>query len=386
MSRSTMDAGPDTPPAPEDDTDAAEVMADAATPSVRRVETRPGWRDRVRGIDRRLVAALVAIVLLAAGVLTWWLVQRDDLPEGAAFRLGDTTVTADQVDRRVEALGALYGVEVPEGAEEKSDFLRDAAKSMAVQLMLEDEADRRGIAVAAREIDDTLQGVIDQRYPDGGRTAFVAALGELGATEAQVRDEIGDQLLVSKLFDDVAGDVEVGDAALRDVFAERKAQLATPVTRTLRNIVVADRGTARQLLGRLRAGAPFAAVARTNSLDSSTRSSGGSLGAVTRADLEKAYGDAAFGAEVGALFGPVKTESGWNVGLVEKEMPARPAQYATVRDALRRTVLAEKSLQEWRSWLKDVIADHEVTYADAFRPDDPGAVPDIDQADVTKGE
>lgn len=343
-------------------------------------------RGRVSAVDRRLPAVLLVAALVASAGFAWWWTAKDDLPDGAAFRLGDQVVTADEVDRRVDALEALYGVKQPEDAGERSDFVRDAAKSMAVQLMLQREAEQRDIVVAAKEVDDTLRTLIEQRYPDGGRPAFISALGELGATEEQVRDEIGDQLLVSKLFDDVAGDVEVSEAELERAFDERKEQLATPVRRSLSNIVVADRAAAQAVLRRLRAGTAFAALARSNSLDSATRDQGGALGAVARADLEKAYGAAAFAAPVGALFGPVRTESGWNVGKVEKVLPARPAEYSSLRDALRETVLAEKSVEKWRAWLKDVIVDNDVTYTDAYRPDDPDSVPDIDQPAVSGGE
>lgn len=390
MSRSTTDPTDggtdlDLPAADGADDRTGEVTEERGV-SVVQVESSTSWSDRLRGADRRVLSIVIAAVLVVAGAATWWLLQRDDLPDGAAFRLGDEVVTGEAVNRRVDALEALYGVKAPEKASEKSDFLRDAAKSMAVQLMLQAEAEERGIVIAAKEIDDTLQGLIEQRYPDGGRTAFVAALGELGATEAQVRDEISDQLLVSKLFDAVAGDVMVDEAELKDAFGDRKDELATPVQRELRNIVVADRATAQQVLRRLRSGESFAAVAKATSLDSSTRDSGGDLGPLPADNLEQAYAKAAFGAPVGGLFGPVQTESGWNVGKVEKELPAAPADYAQLRDALRETVLAEKSLEVWRDWLAGVIADHDVTYADAYRPDDPGAVPDIDQADVTQGK
>ncbi|KRB76090.1 hypothetical protein ASE01_13750 [Nocardioides sp. Root190] len=359
---------------------------DAVTPEVTLTKISgpsEGWRQRLRNTDRRRLAAVLVVLAVLAGGVTWWLLQRGDLPEDAAFRLGDVVVSADDVDRRVDGLQALYGVQPPQEGAEKSDFLRDAAKSMAVQLMLEDEARARDIVIAAKEVDETLQALITQRYPDGGRTAFVAALGELGATEEQVRDEIRDQLLVSRLFDDVAGGVDVTEAELEETFEERREELATPVRRTLSNIVVADEQAAQAVLQRLRRGQKFAAVARSTSLDSATRDGGGSLGDVSAADLEGDYAAAAFGAEVGGLFGPVKTESGWNVGKVERALPARAAVYAELRDALRETVLAEKSLEKWRGWLSEVIKGHDVTYADGFRPKDPDAVPDIDQANVT---
>lgn len=373
----TDDAVQDAPGGATEETGAAITVTRVEQPS-------PGWRHRLLGVGRKRLAALVVVVAVLSGALAWWVVQRDELPDGAAFRFGEQVVTADDVDRRIEALEALYGVQVPAEKSKRSDFLRDAAKSMAVQLMLEDEAVERDIVVATKDVDDTLRGLISQRYPDGGRSAFVAALGELGATEEQVLDEIRDQLLVSRLFDDVAGDVDVTEAELKKEFQGRREQLATPVRRTLRNIVVADEQSARAVLRRLRSGQGFAAVARSTSLDSATRESGGALGDVSVDELEKAYATAAFGASVGGLFGPVKTESGWNVGKVERELPARAAVYSELRTALRETVLAERSLEEWRSWLAGVIEGHDVTYADGFRPEDPNAVPDIDRADVDR--
>jgi peptidyl-prolyl cis-trans isomerase C len=127
----------------------------------------------------------------------------------------------------------------------------------------------------------------------------------------------------------------------------------------------------------------FADAATTYSLDGATRNKGGLLGPVAADDLEKGYARAAFGAGAGELFGPVRTHYGWNVGVVDKVLEPAPATFAKVRTALRETVLAEKSLAAWRDWLAGVIADHDVTYADSYRPADPDAVPDIDQAQLT---
>ena len=68
---------------------------------------------------------------------------------------------------------------------------------------------------------------------------------------------------------------------------------------------------------------------------------------------------------------------------MDQVVDAEPARFARVRAALRETLVAEKSLEAWRDWLTGVIADHDVTYADDYRPDDPDAVPDVDQPQLT---
>lgn len=375
------EAARDDTPSEED-----EAQVGAARPS-----RRASALGRIRGLagfarrGRRPWFLAGLVVVVAAAALVAWRLHDSGLPDGTALEVGGTSVTVAQVDDRIDTLEALYGVKQPASGAGKSEFPRDVAKSMAVQIMLEDEAADRDIAVGDKEVSDALQMLIDQRYPDGGRRAFLAALGDMGATEDQVREEIRQQLLVSRLFDDVVSDVSVTDDEVRSAFEERKDELGTPVRRVIRNIVVADRASADRVLRLLRSGQSFAGVASTYSLDGATRDRGGLLGPVGVDDLENAYAKAAFTADPGDLFGPVRTSHGWNVGLVERVVPSQPATFGAVEDALRKTLVAEQSLDAWRAWLKGVLEDHDVTYADAYRPADPDAVPDVDEAQLTGG-
>lgn len=328
-----------------------------------------GWGGRRR-------AVLVALVVLACAVFGWWSARSEGLPDGAAFRVGQEVVAIQDVTRRVDALEALYGVEQPVGAEE-AEFLPDVAKSMAVQLMLRSEADERGIVVPAKVVDETLQTLVEQRYRGEGRSGFIAALGEMGATEQQVREEIENQIVISRLFEQVTDGVVASDTEVRSAFEARREELGTAPRRVLRNVVVADRRTAAAVLRRLESGEPFEETARTFSLDSSTSDSGGLLGAITRDELEQTYGDAAFSGDVGTFFGPVRSRHGWNVGLVVRALPGEPARFRALRGPLRETVRAEESLAAWRAWLGEVISSHPVSYADDYRPADPGEVPDL---------
>ncbi|HWU20582.1 MAG TPA: SurA N-terminal domain-containing protein [Nocardioides sp.] len=330
-----------------------------------------------RRLDLRWRAGMVVLLVGAVGAGVWWQAQRDDLPAGAAFRVGDRVVTATAVQQRIDALKALYGVKVPTDPAKHDSFVRDAAKSMAVQIILQDEAARTGIGVTDEEVRATVGRLIAQRYPDGGRTAFVAALGQMGASEAEVGDEIRNQILVSHLFDSVVKNISVSGAELRTAFLDRRAQLGTPPKRDVRNIVVADRRTAERVRTSALGGVPFGSLAARYSLDESTSSHGGELGAVSASQLESSYAAAAFSAPVGSVFGPVRNKYGWNVGLVVRAIRARPAVFAKVRASLEQTLTTEKSVAAWRAWLGSAITSAHVDYADAYRPADPDAVPDV---------
>ncbi len=334
--------------------------------------------DRYRP-SRRLVCILgiAALVASVAGT-AWWLQRPETLPDGVAARVGEHQITQSALEERVQVMKALYGLQQPSGGEELDRFWRDAAKSAVVASLIDDAAADRGIEIADKAADGMLAKLIRQGYPEGGRDAFVQALGTMGATQDQVVEELVDQAKVARLFDSVTAEVEVTDADVEAAFEERREALAVPERRVIRNIVVASRAQATAVMRELHGGASFPAVARRSSIDASTSERGGLLGTATSDQLDGAYGDAAFAAAPGQAFGPVRTETGWHVGVVERVLPSEPATFAQVSDELRQTLLTERSIEVWRGWLKKTLEDADVIYADRYRPADPTGVPDLE--------
>lgn len=328
----------------------------------------------------RLVAAFVAVVVLGGAVtgFVWW--RAESLPEDAAFRVGDRVVSQEEFDRRVDALRALYGVQPPTEEKELDRFRRDSAKATAVSLVLDEQARSQGAVVADKAAQDVLSRLIENQLPGGGpeaRRQFVQALGNVGTSEQAVVDEIKRQMTVSQLFDRVTTGTEVSEPELKDAFEKRRAQLGESEQRKLRNIVVAERGEADALVAQLHGGAGFPALATQRSLDGGTRPNGGDLGTVSAEQLEQEYAKAAFAAPPGGVFGPVQTQFGWNVGKVDEVVPGAPASFEKIKEELRLQLESEKALGRWRSWLQEQIASADIDYAEAYRPADPLAPPEV---------
>lgn len=328
---------------------------------------------------RRRTVALVALLAAVAGGSAIVLAARggDCPPAGAALEVAGETVTVDALERRVELLEALYGLTPPPASdEEKSDaFLRDLAKSMAVALIIDAEVDDRDLPVAERAVRDALDRYIADRYGDGGRAAFVRSLGDQGVNEAEVLAEFRRLLETRRLFDAVTGDLEVSAAEVEAAFGERRDELAIQERRTLRHLVVATLDEARVALDRLRGGEDFAAVAADVSLDAATKDAGGELGSLTKAELAPPFAEAAFAAEPGTPFGPVETDLGFHVGVVEDVTPGRPRTLEEVREPLREQLVGERRLARWRGFLGERIAAADACYADRYLPSDPEAPP-----------
>lgn len=322
---------------------------------------------------QRLGAA--ALVVVAAGAVTTIAVDRATaMPSDAVFRMAGEVMTRPEFDRRLHLLGAMYGVQTPTDPTAKEKFDRDAAKAVAVTDIVDRAARERKVIVADKTARDQLDAVIEKS--PGGRGAFVSQLGTLGLSESDVLAEIKRTAAGSQLFDQVTAKVPATtDQQVAQYYKGHTADMATPETRHLRNVVVADETTARDVLTQAKAGTDLGVLAARKSLDQSTKDKGGDLGSVSAAQLETGYASAAFHARKGALFGPVHTQYGWNVGQVLGVTPAKPRSLAQVHDELKSEMQTAAKLSVWRSWLTSRIKAAAVEYADAYRPADPDSPP-----------
>lgn len=350
-------------------------------------------RSWVSGRTRTVLVAVLVVVLTAtaggawlhsgrsvfgahagAGVLSF---LPDWLPGDVAFRYGEREVGIDELDGHIAMLSALYGVRPP-APERMGEFKRDAAKSYAVSLVLDDAAESRGIQVADKQARDTLSRFVTERLGPGPEaySRFIGTIADSGTSERVVLEELSRRLSMAELFDQVTKVVKVpNERQVREAYQARQAELGRPEMRRISNIVVATRADADRVAAELRAGGEFEQLARRDSMDGSTRDRGGDLGSLAREQLEPGYAGAAFSAGKGQTFGPVRTQHGWNVGIVRTIAEPKPADFDAVKEELTGQLHAEAALTEWRSWLRDAIADADVQYAEEYRPADPDAPP-----------
>lgn len=386
----TPSAQTDADAAARPDTDAKAGLDTAEEAEVASVATSDGGPEKAAGRtlrgrfrmpatrrDRVIAAVCVVVVLAGAGTLAWW--RLTALPSDAAFRFDGQVTTVDQLDRRIDALRALYGVEQPQDPAKADGFRRDVAKSVALSDILDKAASDMQVVVADKQVNDTMDRYVEQQFGADGHNTFVKALGNVGTSENAVRDEIRRQLTVSALMTRVVGAITVTDSDVKTAYDQRRATLGTPEKRSLRNIVVKDQQTAQTVLDQLKAGTPIEKVASASSLDASTKDKGGALGDVARSEMEQPVADAAFGVPAGQLYGPVQGAHGWNVGRVDAITPFVPATFDQASAGLRQALQVERTLAVWRDWLGQQIRAAGVQYADAFRPADPDAAPSVDQ-------
>jgi peptidyl-prolyl cis-trans isomerase C len=370
---------PDTGPSEDDraiEALADEIAAEEAKESEWEGSTPPA-PPAERGPSKLALVAVALVALLAGAGTAYALGHRGGgcPPKGDALEVEGTKISNVEFGHRIELLRALYNVRPPADPAQLTKFTGDAAKGMAQGVLVAHDVVKRRLQASDQAVRDTLDRFITRQYPQGGRAAFVQALGTYGVSEADVLGEFRRILETQALFQAVTADVKVSEDQITKAFGERKDRLAVPERRHLRHLVVATEDDATKALARIKGGEPFAAVAKAVSLDASSKNQGGDLGTVSQAQLDPSFGSAAFAVAKGSAFGPVQTKNGWHVGLVVDVLPGHPVTLAEVHDSLRDTLLGEGRLTEWRNYLAGRIRNADACYAKGNRPAEPKAPP-----------
>lgn len=236
----------------------------------------------------------------------------DHAPEAgdkAVARVQDATIWASDVRREAVAQG-LIGENEPLDA--TSELFRRVLDEVIDQKLLAREAERRRL------------------------DASPLAQRRLEATRERI---LGDMLVENVV------DGAVSDQAVQTLYNEQLRLAKTSEEIRIRLILTRTKAEADAVLGILRQGAAFEAVASERSIDEATRFSGGDLGYSTLDVMPQSYAAALRDRPAGSVVGPFQTEEGWAVLRVEdrrKETPptleqARPqiVRYLTY-DGVRR--------------------------------------------------
>jgi parvulin-like peptidyl-prolyl isomerase len=245
----------------------------------------------------------------------------------------------------------------------------------------EQEAEKLGVEVTEKDVDEELQEFIKTRFA-GKRADFEKALEEQGFTEDALRETLRTSVLSQKLFDEVTKDVEVPEADIVAYYQQNQASYGTPESRDVRHILISEKSDgdevdfakskeeADRIHAELLAGGDFAALAKTNSDDPGSKAEGGKL-TITRGQTVPEFDKVSFDLKQGTISEPVKTTYGYHI--IEALSPVRKAKttpLAKVRASIKATLLQENRTTVMTEWVQELEKDYEgkVSYAAGFEP------------------
>jgi foldase protein PrsA len=237
----------------------------------------------------------------------------------------------------------------------KSTVGQQLLESMINDLLLEQEARKKGIRVRPEEIAERIDRM---KKETGSGESFSEYLLRQDVTEAGLPDRVRVKLMAEKLL---GGRVQVSDDEVKGFYDRNREMLfVQPATATIRLLVLKTEQQARAARDRAVKGEDFAALVRELSTDEASRPSGGLIGPSTSQGLDMIFrglGGVAFATDIAQISQPAKLGNVYALVKAEAKTQGRVFAFEEVRDKIR------SSIQEMR--LTDVYAE----WAAAMRKD-----------------
>lgn len=258
---------------------------------------------------RLLARRVAALAVLAFGLAACGDAVGD--PNAAAVVDG-VVIELDTVQQRFESVRRDPQLAQQLAADEDGSFKARVQARLLTQMiqaeLLSQAAEDIGVEITDADIEAERQSIVEQV---GGQEAFEQIIEDNQLSEDDVTSQIRDLVVERKVEEALGEDVDVSDADVEAFYEENRGTRYDRVRAS--HILVPTREEADAALSRARAGEDFAVLARELSQDPGSAQSGGDLGEFTRGRLVPEFEEAAFGANVGDLVGPIQTEFGWHV-------------------------------------------------------------------------
>jgi peptidyl-prolyl cis-trans isomerase C len=193
-----------------------------------------------------------------------------------------------------------------------------------------------------------IKQMIDQKLvAQAARQANLQNDPEVKARVAQLEERVLEQTLVGR-----AVSAEVTEAKVRARYDQVTKETPAQDEVRARHILTDTADQAKAVITELKKGADFADLARKRSKGPNA-AAGGDLGYMSREDMPKEFGDAAFALKVGEVGAePVKSSAGWHVIKLEDRRKAGPPSFDEAKEQIAGQ-MAQEAAEKFIAGLRD---------------------------------
>lgn len=335
-------------------------------------------------------AVLVAVLALAAcggGSSTAKLESTD------VAVVGGTAITKQQFDDLMLSAQKNFqaqGRKFPKtGSSEYASIKSQAVTLLVQQTERTQKAKDLGISISDKQVSDRL-AQIKKTYFGGSEAKYQAQLKKQGLTDAQVRDQVRQQLIDDAITSKVTKNVTVTDAEVHQYYVSHSSSYVQPPSRDVRHILVKTKAQAEMIEAKLKAGADFGKLAKQYSQDPGSKNNGGKL-TISKGQTVPEFDREAFALKTNQISPPVHTTYGWHV--IQALSPVRPAKTTPekqVASSIKQQLLQQKKSEAVNAWVtkteKEYCSGSQVKYQAGYKPNpDPCATLKTQTAATTTG-
>lgn len=149
-------------------------------------------------------------------------------------------------------------------------------------------------------------------------------------------------ILAQMAMREVLGGITVTDEEMQANYDANKQAYSKGETVSAKHILVDSEEKCNEVLAEITSGAKTFEDAAKEFSTCPSGQRGGDLGEFGKGQMVKEFEDAAFAAEIGQVVGPVKTQFGCHLIMVEKKNEATVASFEEVKETIRRNILQQK--------------------------------------------
>ncbi len=168
-------------------------------------------------------------------------------------------------------------------------------------------------------------------------------------TLAKMEEELASHMAATGVIDSVT----IDEAEVKAYFDSNPAQFQNGRQVRARHILVEEEEKAHAVAKEIADGMAFEEAARKHSTCPSAEK-GGDLGFFGRGQMVPEFEKAAFEGKAGEVTGPVKTQFGWHLILVEEKKETAPSSYEEVRESLTEHLLQQKKQTVYQNTVREL--------------------------------
>lgn len=254
---------------------------------------------------KKYVSPVVGALIGAAVVGGVWYGIHATKANPVIAKVGNTSITKTQLLSESEAYAG-------------SQMLQQ----LITNQLITDEAKKQKITATSKEVNQALKSIEQQNHITSD-AQLKKLLAQSHMTKPQLMSQLKTRVLEQKL---ASNKVNVTQKQIQAFYNKNKQRLATPEQRAISDIIVKSKSQAQQLKQQIAKGKSFATLAKQNSIDTSTKSKGGSMGTLAQATLQQQdpnIASAAFKLKKGQVSSPIKVSKGYELLTVTKIQPSK---------------------------------------------------------------
>jgi parvulin-like peptidyl-prolyl isomerase len=255
----------------------------------------------------------------------------------------------------------------------------ETIKGQAVTLLVQQaERESKASSMGVKISDSDVQKRLDQikkQYFGGSETRYQAQLKKQKLNDAQVREDIRQQLISEAITAKVTKDTKVSDKAVHAYYVGHPSLYSQPQSRDVRHILVKSPTLAQSLYSQLKAGndKTWCTLAKKYSQDPSSKSNCGKL-TVSKGKTVPEFDKVAFSGATKVVHAPVhSSQYGW---FVIEPLSAVKAKSTTpekqVANTISQQLLQQDKNQAMTDWVtsltKSYCSGSKIKYQVGYKP------------------